>query len=218
MIMSDLDCGPSVPAWAIGDTIAAQFLTWAAPIRFSVARSAAEREAAFRLRYEVVIEHGWASPEALPDRVEQDVYDAQGIHLLGWDEDKLVATTRLVFPVSGQLLPTEVEFGLHVEPQGRVVDGGRVIVARGYSDRQHRVFAGLLGYTWFEIKTRGFYYLCGAAVPAMVRLCRSIGYRITLLGPARQYWGESRYPIRFDVLESIPTLLERWDNGARSRT
>jgi hypothetical protein len=30
------------------------------------------------------------------------------------------------------------------------------------------------------------------------------------LGPARQYWGEKRYPLRFDVPESVPMLLERW--------
>jgi hypothetical protein len=68
----------------------------------------------------------------------------------------------------------------------------------------------LLGCSWFEIQARGFYYLCGVAVPAMIRLCRSIGYHITVLGPARPYWGENRYPLRFDVLESVPMLLERW--------
>jgi N-acyl-L-homoserine lactone synthetase len=162
------------------------------------------------MRYEVVVDQGWARPENLLSGLEQDGYDAQAIHLLGWDGQKAVATTRLVFPTAGKLLPTEVEFGLSVEPRGQVVDGARAIVARAYSDYQHRIFAGLLGYTWFEIQARGFSYLCGAAVPAMIRLCRSIGYQITVLGPARQYWGEKRYPLRFDVLESVPTLLERW--------
>ena len=191
--------------------IAAHFIASAAPFRFSVAQSASEREAAYRLRHKVVIDQGWAKPDKfLSNGLEEDGYDAQAVHLLGWDDQKAVATTRLVFPTSGKLLPTEVEFELSVEPQGQVVDGGRAIVTRAYSDNQHQIFAGLLGCTWLEMQARGFYYLCGAAVPAMIRLCRSIGYHITVLGPARQYWGKKRYPIRFDVPESVLTLLERW--------
>jgi N-acyl-L-homoserine lactone synthetase len=201
----------------MADAIAAHFVASAAPIRFSVAQSPAEREAACRLRYEVVVDQGWARPEKYRNSLEQDGYDAQAVHLLGWDGQKVVATTRLVFPTAGKLLPTEVEFELSVEPHGRVVDGARAIVARAYSDYHHRIFAGLLGYTWFEIQARGFNYLCGAAVPAMIRLCRSIGYQITVLGPARQYWGEKRYPLRFDVLESVPTLLERWGHTTKNR-
>lgn len=200
------------PTQASADMIAARFMAWAAPVRFRVAQSAVERKAAFQLRYEVVTQQGWARPEDFLDGLEQDAHDPQGVHLLGWDGDKVVATTRLIFPEPGRLLPTEREFELRVAPLGRVVDGGRAIVARTYSDHQHRVFAGLLGYSWFQIKQRGFYYLCGAAIPAMIRLCRSMGYQITLLGPARHYWGEARYPIRFDVLESTPALLERWSH------
>jgi N-acyl-L-homoserine lactone synthetase len=196
---------------AITDAIAAHFIASAAPIHFSVAQSPSELEAAYRLRYEVVIDQGWARPEKFLSGLEQDVYDAQAVHLLGWDDQKAVATTRLVFPTTGKLLPTELEFELSVEPRGKVVDGARAIVARAYSDYQHRIFAGLLGYTWFEIQARGLCYLCAAAAPAMIRLCRGIGYHITVLGPARQYWGEKRYPIRFDVPESVPTLLERWE-------
>jgi N-acyl-L-homoserine lactone synthetase len=195
---------------AIADAIAAHFIASAAPIRFSVAQSPSEREAAYRLRYEVVVEQGWASPEKFRSGLEQDDYDAQAIHLIGWAGQNPVATTRLVFPTAGKLLPTEAEFELRVEPQGQVVDGTRAIVTRAYSDDHHRIFAGLLGCAWFEIQTRGFYYLCGAAVPAMIRLCRSFGYQISVLGPARPYWGETRYPIRFDVPESVSMLEERW--------
>jgi N-acyl-L-homoserine lactone synthetase len=195
---------------AIADAIAAYFITSAAPIRFSVAQSPDERKAAYRLRYKVVTDQGWARPEKFLDGLEQDGYDAQAIHLLGWDDQKVVATNRLVLPTAEKLLPTEVGFDLRVEPGGQVVDGSRAIVARAYSDYRHQIFAGLLGCTWFEIQARGFYYLCGAAVPAMIRICRSIGFHISVLGPARQYWDQQRHPIRFDVPESISTLLERW--------
>jgi N-acyl-L-homoserine lactone synthetase len=206
----DFRLGLTPAEQAIADAIASHFIASAAPVRFNVARSPAEREAAFRLRYDVVVNQGWAEPQKLLNRLEQDDYDAQAIHLLGWHDHNLVAATRLVLPSADRRLPTEVEFDLSVEPLGRVVDGARAIVARAYSDQQHRIFAGLLGCTWFELQTRGFCYLCGAAVPAMIRICRSIGYQITLLGPARPYWGEMRYPIRFDVPESVPTLLARW--------
>lgn len=196
------------------NSIAARFIASAAPIRFSVARSPGEREAAYRLRYEVVIDQGWAGAEEFQSGLEQDSYDAQAVHLLGWDEQRVVATTRLVFPTPGKLLPTEEEFDLRVEPRGQVVDGSRTIVARAYSDTRHRIFAGLLGCTWLEMQPRGFNYLCGAAVPAMIRLCRSIGYQISVLGPARQYWGQQRHPIRFDVPESISTLVGLWGDGS----
>lgn len=194
---------------ARADVIAAQFIAGAAPVRFGIAQSAAELEAVYRLRYQVVVEHGWASPKDFPARLEKDTYDRRGIHLVGQVDRMVVATTRLVFPAPGQVLPTEADFGLKVEPLGRVVDGGRAIVSKAYSDYQHRIFAGLLGLSWFQLKERHLYYLCGAATGAMIRLCRSLGYQVTLLGPARQYWGEQRYPIRFDVLESVPQLWAR---------
>jgi len=210
--MTDFENGLESSERAIASAIATRFIALAEPIRFGVAQSDGDREAAYRLRHDVVIAKGWARPEEFHHGLEQDHYDAEAVHLLGWDGQKVVATTRLVFPTAGRLLPTEAEFGLQVEPQGQVVDGGRAIIDRAYSDNRHRIFAGLLGYTWFEMQAQGFNYLCGAAVPAMIRLCRTLGYQISVLGPARQYWGEQRYPIRFDVPESIPLLHERWEH------
>ena len=196
---------------AIGDAIATYFISWAAPIHFTVAQSPAELEAVYRLRYQVVTEQGWACPEDFPEGLEKDIYDRQSVYLIGQDEDgTIVASTRLVFPTPEEPLPTEVDFGLKIEPYGQVVDGGRAIVSRLYSDQQHHVFAGLLGQSWFELKKQSLFYLCGAATGPMIRLCRSMGYQITVLGQARQYWGEQRHPIRFDVLESIPGLWARW--------
>ena len=210
--MTDFRTGLVSSEQAVADAIATRFIALAEPIRFSVAQSPGDREAGYRLRYEVVTAKGWARPEKFHHGLEQDHYDAEAVHLLGWDDQKVVATTRLVFPAAGRLLPTEAEFDLQVEPQGQVVDGGRATIDRAYSDDRHRIFAGLLGYTWFQIQAQAFCYLCGAAVPAMIRLCRSLGYQISVLGPARQYWGEERYPIRFDVPESIPLLRERWEH------
>ena len=188
--MLDSKKGPVSSDLAVADAIAARFMALAEPIRFRVAQSPGDREAGYRLRYEVAIAKGWARPEEFHHGLEQDHYDADAVHLLGWDGQRAVATTRLVFPAAGRLLPTEAEFHLHVEPQGQVVDGGRATIDRAYSDDRHRIFAGLLGLTWVEMRTRGFSYLCGAAVPAMICLCRGLGYQISVLGPACQYWGE----------------------------
>lgn len=195
---------------AIADAIAKQFIALAEPVRFSVAQSPDELEAAYRLRYEVVIQQGWVRPEEFCRGLELDQYDADAVHLLGWDGQKVVATTRLVFPAPNRGLPTETEFDLRVEPPGQVVDGGRAIVDRAYSDYRHQIFAGLLGHSWFEIQARGYCYLCGAATSAMIRLCRSLGYQISVLGSGRQYWGAQRYPMRFDLPESVPSLQKRW--------
>ena len=203
---------------ARADVIAAQLIAGAAPVRFSLAQSAAELEAVYRMRYQVVVEHGWASPKDFPARLEKDAYDRRGVHLVGQVDHTVVATTRLVFPAPGQVLPTEADFELKVEPLGRVADGGRAIVSKAYSDLQHRIFAGLFGLSWFQLKEHHLYYLCGAATGAMIRLCRGMGYQVTLLGPARQYWGEQRYPIRFDVLESIPQLWARLRHTGRNPT
>lgn len=195
---------------AIADAIASRFIALAEPIRFRVAQSPDELDAAYRLRYEVVVKRGWVKPEDFRHGLELDHYDADAVHLLGWDGEKVIATTRLVFPAPTRRLPTEAEFDLPINPSGQVVDGGRAIVDQSYSDARHRIFAGLLGHSWIEMQTRGYCYLCGAATSAMIRLCRSLGYQISVLGSVRQYWGEQRYPIRFDVPESIPLLQKRW--------
>jgi len=197
---------------AVADAIATRFIALAEPIHFRVAQSPGDREAGYRLRYEVAIAQGWARPEKFNHGLELDDYDTEAVHILGWDGNKVVATARLFFPTFGRQLPTEAEFDLKIEPQYQVVDGGRAIIDRAYSDARHRIFAGLLGFTWFEMQAQGFCYLCGAAVPAMIRLCRGLGYQISVLGPVRQYWGEQRYPIRFDVPESIPLLQKRWEH------
>jgi hypothetical protein len=96
------------------DALATMAVGWVAPIHFTVAQSEAERQAAYRLRYQTVIERGWLKPEDLPNGVEYDKYDDQAIQILGWDGEKAVATCRLILPAPGLRLPTEVAFDLQV--------------------------------------------------------------------------------------------------------
>jgi N-acyl-L-homoserine lactone synthetase len=193
------------------DAIAAQGLVIAAPICFGVAQSQEEKEATYRLRYAVSIERGYARPEELPGGLERDAYDDHAVHVVGWHGDRLATTARLVFPEPGIRLPTEVAFDVKIEPRGKVVDMGRVIVAREFSEAQHRILAGLMAFCWTQVRARGFVLVCAAfASSASLRLYRHMGFQIIRLAPPRPYWGEERYPVRFDVLESASTLSQRW--------
>ena len=198
---------------AMIDVVAARGLALAAPIRFGVAQSSEEREATLRLRYEVSIERGYARPEDLPDGLERDAYDDCSVHVMGWHGNQLATTARLVFPQPGLRLPTEVAFDLDIEPRGQVVDMGRVIVARDVerSAGQHRILAALFAYCWTQVRARGLVYVCAAfATSASIRLYRYMGFQITPLASPHYYWGEERYPVRFDILDSAPTLMRRW--------
>jgi N-acyl-L-homoserine lactone synthetase len=193
------------------DAVAAQGLIIAAPICFGVAQSLKEKEATFRLRYAVSIERGYARPEEMPGELEQDEYDDHAVHIVGWHGDRLATTARLVFPEPRIRLPTEAAFDVGIEPRGHVADMGRVIVAREFSETQHRILAGLMAFCWTQVRARGFVHVCAAfASSASIRLYRRMGFQITRLAPPRQYWGEERYPVRFDVLGSAPNLIHRW--------
>jgi N-acyl-L-homoserine lactone synthetase len=198
-----------------GDELARGMVTAAAPLRFCVAQSSQELAAVYRLRYEVVIERGWAQPEDLPDGLERDEYDDRAVHIAGWDGTRVAATSRIVLPAPDLAFPTERAFGVRIEPHEQVVDMGRQIVARAYSNIQHLVFAALLGQTWLEMRAHGFTRVCGDFTPAMTRLYRLMGFQVAQVGPAREFWGEERFPIVVDIVGSVPTLLKRWGRFAQ---
>jgi hypothetical protein len=203
---------PSEPALALADGLASRIAGGAAPIQFSVAQSNSEKEAVYRLRYQVVIERGWAQPEDFPDGLERDSSDENAIHIAGWDGKVLAATCRLVLPDAQSRLPTEQAFDIKVEPAGQVADMGRQIVGRDYSTLRHLVFAAMLAKTWLEMRKHGFALVCGDFSPAVTRLYRMIGFDVQQIGPSRNFWGEERFPILVDVAGSVPTLLKRWGN------
>jgi N-acyl-L-homoserine lactone synthetase len=194
---------------AVVDAVAARLVARAAPVRFAIADTPAEREATYRLRYEVVIERGWARPEDLPDGLERDPHDDRAVAVLAWAGAAPAGANRLVFPAAGYRLPTEDTFDLEIDPRGQVVDWSRTIVATVHADRQHRLLLGLLGWSWLETRARGFEHVCGIFTPAVLRLYGRLGLRFRVLGPVRRHWGEERYPVRFDVPASAQTL-SRW--------
>jgi N-acyl-L-homoserine lactone synthetase len=195
------------------DVLAASLAERAAPIRFGVAQSAEEREAAFRLRSRALIERGSAKPEDFPDSLEHDAHDERAIQVVGWDADRIVATGRIVLPATGQRLPTEEAFGLVIEPSGQVVDIGRFTVAHEIAQKENRYFAGLLGFCWLEARKHGYIRVCGTASPGMLRHYRRLGFIVTELAPPHLYYGEERYPCWYDVVGSAAVLLDRWTSS-----
>jgi hypothetical protein len=207
--VSNLDEHEVESALAAVDALAANSIAWAAPIRYDVARTPAELEAVYRLRYSVAIEHGWATPADLPRGLEQDIYDDRAAHVVGWKNRQPIAVARLVFPNARLRLPTEEAFNLDIEPRGQVVDVNRVTVIAAYSDPRHQILAGLLGRAWLEIRAQGYFRVCAYAALPLLRLYRLMGLQFTRLGPSQLAWGEVRSPICFDIPASATLLLQR---------
>jgi N-acyl-L-homoserine lactone synthetase len=184
------------------DGLAGDLIARVAPRRFGLVQAAAEREAIYRLRYQVVVERGWAAPDDLLDGRELDDYDEGAEYVAGWDGPTLVAAARLVFPIAGRRLPTEAAFDLRIEPFGAVVNVDRLIVARSSSDGGHRMLRALVARCWLEIRRRGFHVWAGIDSSSMLRLYRRLGFAVTVLGPPRPYWGQDRYPVCFDPLSA----------------
>jgi hypothetical protein len=189
------------------DRLSEQLLAAAPELSVAVAGTEAEREAAYRLRYEQVVAHGWADRERLPDGLEYDAFDADALHVCAWHRDSLVGTLRLVLPAPGRALPGEVDFELAIEPVGEVVEAGRLVIAASYrGDPAHRAWGALFACGWLAMRTRGFSVLAGAAAPRTVEPLRALGLPFEILGPARPHWGEDRHPVRLDPAHAEP----RW--------
>ena len=186
------------PRWlAEADDLARFLFERALPVRFALARTPEELEAAFRLRYRVVVAEGWRAGADMPDGLERDAHDDEhAAQILGWHGSEAVATARVVPPVPGRPLPTEEAFGIVAEPQGRVADAGRLIVAPEHRDGTHRVLGGLSAAIWTAMAERGFRWVVVAMTERMRSFCEALGFEVVVLGPARPYWGQERFPAR----------------------
>jgi len=191
------------------DQLARLAIARVAPVRYEVARSAAAREAVYRLRHRAVVERGWAAPDDLSDGLERDGDDERAVLIGGWDGEDLVAAARMIFPAPARRLPVEAIYDLVVEPDGQVVHVDRVTVARVHSDPGSRVLLGLIGRCWLEMRERGYHVWAGIDSAGTIRLYRRLGFGVTILGPAQRYWDEDRYPVRFDPTAAVATIRGR---------
>ena len=181
--------------------------------RFTVADSEADRSTAFRIRATASIEAGWASPEAFPDGMDHDEFDAAAVHVLGWDGGDAVCTGRLVFPP--RPLPTEVTCGLVVQPRGQVVDVGRMAVLRSHQTFGHGTFLVLLCRLYVEARTAGFEFACGVMAAPTRSLVERLGLQLEQLGPDRRHHGQLRAPVRFVLASNVRPLVDRWGGAAQ---
>ncbi|NYJ05108.1 hypothetical protein [Petropleomorpha daqingensis] len=208
---------PADPGAGLLDGLAARLLA-ASPYRFTVADGPDDRSTAYRIRATASIEAGWAAPDAFPDGMERDGFDAAAVHVLGWDGADPVCTGRLVLPPGP--LPTEVATGLVVEPQGRVVDVGRMAVLRSHQTFGHGVFLVLLCRLYREARAAGFEFACGMMAPPARSLVDRLGLRLEQLGPERVHHGQLRAPVRFVLASNVAPLVDRWggaDHGGRDQ-
>jgi hypothetical protein len=169
------------------------------PWTFDLAESPSDRDEVLRMRYRCVIEEGWARPEDHPDGREHDEDDEGALFVVCRDGASMIGSMRIVLPRAGRLLPIEREFGIRARPVGGVFEVGRLIVdpvAR--SGRSPLIMAGLSGRGWIEALARGLRRGLATATPEVVDLYRSVGLRVSVLGPARSYWGLRRAPIQVE--------------------
>jgi hypothetical protein len=170
------------------------------PFRYRVAADDADREAAYRLRGQAVLERGWCTAADLPGGLESDEYDDRAIQVVGWDGDMAMSTGRIVLPPG---LPTEEACGITVEPRGGAVDVGRMCVAPSHQSLEHAAFIGLMGRLYLVMRENGFAVACGMMSAPARALVGLLGVRLEILGPEQTYWNEPRAPVRFSLLTDL---------------
>jgi N-acyl-L-homoserine lactone synthetase len=196
--------------FARGDAIAAHLLKWLAPLRFAEARDEEDRKAAYRLRYQAVLEEGMADPANFPAGMESDVYDADAIQIIGWDEIGPIASCRLVFPAPGRRLPLEDVFGPIGAGSDRMVEWGRVTVDSRLRGTGGRIFMGLAARGWIAMRARGLTTAIGVTPERLVQLFRALGFPLAVIGSPRTHWGDERVPILCDGPQAVQALERLW--------
>ena len=179
------------------------------PVIVRVAASEEERRQSYRLRCQAVVNSGWAPAESFPDGIETDEYDAIAMHVGAWLDGSLLASSRIVFPATDLILPTEAAFQLRVDPPGQVMDFGRTVVSRGLGQKGRDVLIGILLFGWQEMRKAGLRYCCGALSPAVLRIYRQLSVEPELLGEAQVHMGASRYPILCDLQDEDGRLAAK---------
>jgi N-acyl-L-homoserine lactone synthetase len=194
---------------AAGDAIAADILAELEPFRFRETLDEGERQECFRLRYRAVVEFRLAPAESLSDGMERDEFDHDAVQIIGCDGARPIATCRLVLPAPGKELPAAHAFGFRLPGATSAVEWGRVVVDPDYRGDGHSIFMGLAAQGWRSMRARG-YSTCIAATPKrLIGLFEALGFTVTVLGPARRYWGDERYPILCAARPTIQQLETR---------
>lgn len=192
------------------DSLADLALDALSPLTFTVARTPAEIDAVLRMRYECVTEMGWARAEDYPDGRERDHYDEGASLIVCCRAEEIVASGRVVPPDQGELLPAEREFRMIVEPPGRPVEVGRIIIPnRHRGDQSHLILAGLFARSWLVVRELGYDRVISTASDTLVDLYRGLGIIVSVLSTPKLSWGEERTLIELAATERSMSALAR---------
>lgn len=192
------------------DRIAQLVLNALAPLQFGVARTPLEIDAVLRMRYECVIELGWAKPEDFPDGRERDEYDGGASFIVCHEGGEIIASARLIPPMPGELLPAEREYGVKVAPPGRPVEVGRVILPQRYrGERSPRILAGVFARSGLIARELGYERTISTASAPLIDLYRGLGFIVSIIAAPKRSWGEERSLIEVSATESGMLPLAR---------
>lgn len=191
------------------DAAAEHMLRHLEPVEFRLARTPAEREAAYRLRYRAVTERGWQPPVELSNELECEALDEEAHHLIGWRDGHAIANCRITCPRPGYPLPLEQLLDIQVQPVGTVTQIDRVCIDRAFSNRRSDLLLGIICATWQLVHRWGIHHITGFYSVSMIRLYRCLGLKATIIGPARFYWGDERYPALIPALEVEERFFQR---------
>lgn len=199
------------------DRASEEYLRRIAPVRFRVAESDEERHESFHLRYDAIIDQGWANPESFPGTIEREDLDDHALHIVGWLDSQPVASCRLILPRPDRLLPVEQDFGIRVEPFRQAVEIDRMCISRQPETPRVLMSLALLSAGWQEVRCAGYAASVGRVSRSMLRHYRAFGFEHEILGPAQVSWNEERFPIRFTAGSATERFYERLERLRRSK-
>jgi N-acyl amino acid synthase of PEP-CTERM/exosortase system len=193
--------------------------TYGAAFKTVRARSEAQLQACFRLRYEVYcVENHFLDAEDNPGGLETDAYDAQSAHslLVHRASDAIVGTVRLVLPHEASERPPLPLYEVCPEamahmPLSRTAEISRFAVSKNFRRRKEDQLYGKF-YTRADLlgdarrliphltlglmqsvvemsRDNGIDYVCAIMDPALLRLLGRLGIHFTLVGKPIEYHG-----------------------------
>lgn len=201
--MHDASGAVSEPSIKRMDRLAEGILRLIEPLRLELARAPHDLECAYRLRFQTALDRGWISRAQFPSGLPQDEHDDSALQIIALKGGAVVGTARIILPAPGRKLPAEEMFAWHPDQPGRMVEVGR-ICRDPRSTSGPRVFFGLIGKIWIEMRQRNFTECCGCADINMIRVYEDLGFNVMKMAPPRLHWGEERWPVVIRPVKSKP--------------
>jgi N-acyl-L-homoserine lactone synthetase len=166
---------------------------------FVEALSSAEKEIAFKLRYDVYCsEKGWLDASLYPDKLEKDDEDERSVIYVAFDKDNQpVGTTRLIVNETGNPLPISKHPLINGNiPTQRSVEISRFAIPE--SARKGDVHIGLIRVMFQHILRHygDFDYLYFSVEQRFLDSLNMLGFDFRPLAPSALWYGDPLIPSR----------------------